>query len=180
MTNIVYILHGRDSSPESPKCRLLAAAARRRGWKVVIPDYRDLKSADERLRRFVDEHVDDERPGKVILVGSSMGAYVALEASAAMSADMLLLLAPAIYLPGYDVLDPVPHARRTVLVHGWCDDVVPPSFAVRFADRHKCELHLLDDTHDLGSSHAFIEELFGSMLDRLQPVPKLRRLAPTF
>jgi len=178
MTNTLYILHGRDSSPESRKCLAFSAIARKKGWKVVIPDFTDMASPDARVRKFLDKHGDDERPGKVVIVGSSMGAYVALEASKSIVTDTLLLLAPAIYLPGYDVADPVPVADRTVLVHGWCDAVVPPSFVVRFADRHKCELHLLDDVHDLGNSVDFLEGLLGSILDRLQPVSRLKRLAP--
>jgi pimeloyl-ACP methyl ester carboxylesterase len=180
MTNTVYILHGRDSSPQSRKCELLAAAARRHGWKVVIPDYSQIPSADDRFKLFIDQHIDDERPGRVMIVGSSMGAYVALAASKKFKPDALLLLSPAVYLPGYALNEPTPHAARSVVVHGWCDDVVPPSFVVRFADRYKCELHLLDDIHDLSNSLPFIESLFIDMLDRLHPVSRLRRLAPTF
>lgn len=179
MTNTVYILHGRDSSPNSRKCQLLAGVARKQGWQVVMPDHSAISSADDRLQHFLDRHGDDERSGKVVLVGSSMGAYVAMEASKRLKTNTLLLLSPAIYLPGYAQSDPVPHAGRTIMVHGWCDEVVPPSYAVRFADRHKCELHLLDDVHDLGHSLAFIEQLFSAQLERLQPVSRLRRLAPT-
>jgi len=179
MTNTVYILHGRDSSPRSQKCELLSAACRHRGWKAVVPDYSGISSADDRARLFIEEHVDDERPGKVLIVGSSMGAYVALAASRKLKPDALLLLAPAVYLPGYALHDPMPHAARSVIIHGWCDDTVPPSYVVRFADRYKCELHLLDDRHDLSGSLPFIETLFNAMLDQLQPVSRLRRLTPT-
>lgn len=178
MTNTLYILHGRDSSPDSRKCQLFSAIARKHGWKAVIPDFRGIDSPDARLEHFLDKHLDDERPGKVVVVGSSMGAYIALEASKAFAVDTLVLLSPAIYLPGYAVTDPVPEANRTILVHGWCDAVVSPSFAVRFADRHKCELHLLDDAHDLGNSLDFLEGLLDTTLAGLQLMPRLKRLTP--
>ncbi len=178
MTNILYILHGRDSNPDSRKCQFLSSVAHKCGWKVIIPDFSGIDSPDARIQHFLDKHGDDERPGKVVVVGSSMGAYVALAASRSFAIDTLVLLSPAIYLQGYEVSDPVPEAKRTVVVHGWCDSVVPPSYVVRFVDRHKCELHLLDDVHDLGNSYIFLKQLLDSVLTKLQPISQLKRLTP--
>lgn len=162
ITNTLYILHGRDSSPQGKKIKALSAIGRDCGWKVIVPDYSNIKDPDERVARFLETQ---ERPvGKVILAGSSMGSYVAIEASKTFKPDALFLLAPAIYIEGYAEFDPKPVAEHITVVHGWDDKLIAPACAVRFADKHKTDLHLLNDGHELYNSIDFIEKTFRSTL----------------
>lgn len=177
ITNTVYIFHGRDSSPQGRKIRALAAIARECGWKVVVPDFRRLKDPDLRVERFLEKM---ERPaGKIVFAGSSMGSYVAIEASKVFKPEALFLLAPAIYIEGYGQLNPAPVADHITVIHGWDDNLIAPARAVRFADKFKTDLHLLNDGHELYNSIPFIEKTFRSVLESLSPVSRLQRIVAT-
>ena len=93
-----------------------------------------------------------------------MGAYVSTVASQQLKPMGLFLLAPAFYLPGYAQQDLTPHAKATCIVHGWQDDVVPPANSIRFAQTHRCELHLLDGDHRLDNVLPEIEQIFERFL----------------
>ena len=81
--------------------------------------------------------------------------------------DGLFLLAPAFYLPGYANQNPTPHARNTMIVHGWSDSVVPIQNSIRFAQLHQCDLHLLDGDYRLNDALPKIESLFEMFLKRV-------------
>jgi len=102
--------------------------------------------------------------GELILVGSSMGGYVVTVASKQLRPAGLFLMAPAFYLTGYQEQDPVPHAGKTVIVHGWRDEVVPPENAFRFSRLHSAELHLLQAGHALTEEMSLLEEIFATFL----------------
>ena len=175
LTNTVYIFHGRDSSSQGRKIKALAAVAKKCGWKVIIPDFRRIKDPDQRIARFIEKH---QRPyGKVVFAGSSMGSYVAIEASRTFRPEALFLLAPAVYLKGYAQPDPRPVADHTTVIHGWDDKVVAPACAVRFADKFKTDLHLLNDQHELHDSMPFIEKTFQRLLESQTESSRLEKLA---
>jgi len=177
VTNSVYIFHGRDSSPEGRKIQAMAAIARTCGWKTIIPDYSAIKDPDERVRLFFETY-DAPTVGKKILAGSSMGGYVAIEASRIVKPDALFLLAPAIYIQGYAQINPEPVAGHTTIIHGWNDQLIAPTCAVRFADRFKADLHLLNDQHELYQSIPFIERVFHDLLQSHSSATRLASLVP--
>lgn len=173
-TNTVYIFHGRDSSPQGRKIEAMAAVARCNGWKAVVPDFRNIADPDERVVRFLEKF---ERPaGKIILAGSSMGGYVAIEASRVIKPEALFLLAPAVYVKGYGQVDPQPEAKRITVIHGWHDKLIAPSCAVQFADSFKADLHLLNDGHELYDSLPFIEKHFAELLRSNAKMTRLENL----
>ncbi|PLX80222.1 MAG: alpha/beta hydrolase [Desulfuromonas sp.] len=177
MTNTVFFLHGRDSSPSGKKIEDLSAVARKNGWNVVAPDFTNTKDPTERVRQFVDGY---ERPqGRVILVGSSMGGYVAMESSFAFRPDAMLLLAPAVGLEGYGLSDPTPQAEQLTIVHGWNDHLIDPAYVSRFAQQYKAELHLVNDDHVLHGSLPLIADLLRDLIDSLSIGTRLSRLVPT-
>ncbi len=176
VTNTVYILHGRDSSPQGRKIKAMAAIARQCGWKVVRPDFRKIRDPDERVSHFLENF---ERPaGKIILAGSSMGGYVAIEASRVVEPEALFLLAPAVYIKGYGRMNPEPVAGHITVIHGWDDKVIAPSCAVRFADKFRTDLHLLNDGHELYNSIPFIERTFRSVIESHSKGTRLSSLVP--
>lgn len=182
MKPLVIFSHGKESGPWGRKIQVLAALAEEWGADVLSVDYRpplaqDADAAapmdraafhaecDRRVARLLAQPVAPARP--LVLVGSSMGAYVATVASAALRPAGLFLLAPAFYLDAYAQPAPAPQAGHTTLVHGWDDIVVPPEHSIRYARAHRCSLHLLDGDHRLDAALPAIAPLFASFLAML-------------
>lgn len=163
---VVYFAHGKETGPEAAKIQYLAAIAKARGFHVESPDYSDLADPDERVERLLAlAPVASER---LVLAGSSMGAYVSLVASAQLRPQGLYLLAPAIGLAGYATQDPKPHAEVSVVSHGWNDEIVPVENVIRFAQRYGIELHLLNSDHRLLTVLPLLGGLFELFLAAVQ------------
>lgn len=171
---LVIFSHGKESGPQGSKIQALAAVAQAHGAQVISVDYRqaqqgegsgsDLRGeADRRVAQLLATPLPPH--DRLILVGSSMGGYVATVASGALKPAGLFLLAPAFYKDGYAEQNPLPHASYTTLVHGWRDDVVPPENSIRFAQQHRCALHMLDGDHRLNDALAAITPLFSNFLE---------------
>ncbi len=161
----VVFAHGKESGPWGTKIRVLAQTARSRGLAVESPDFTGVMNPDQRVEMLLKAVGISSDP--LVLVGSSMGGYVVTLASQQLRPSGLFLMAPAFYLPGYLEQDPTPCAQRTLVVHGWDDDIVPPDNAVRFARRHGAELHLLKAGHALSERLPAVERLFGGFLDEV-------------
>jgi alpha/beta superfamily hydrolase len=163
MTGTVYFNHGKESGPWGDKITRLADVARGRGFEAVSLDYQGLDDADARVNILLASDARAANP--LVLVGSSMGSYVAAVASASLQPKGLFLLAPAFYLPHYfPISEPVPHAEFVTLVHGWNDDIIPFENSVRYASKFKATLHLVDSDHRLSSQLPLIETLFDGFL----------------
>jgi pimeloyl-ACP methyl ester carboxylesterase len=104
---LVY-LHGFASSPRSSKAQFFASRAAAAGLRVDVPDLNqpDFHSLTvTRMLDAVDASLETLREGPVALVGSSLGALVAVLAAdrrargrRAPEIDRLILLAPALDL----------------------------------------------------------------------------------
>lgn len=166
---LVVFSHGKESGPQGNKIRTLMLVAEHLGAKTLSVNYREYpaetmhdQDAPGEAERRVAQLCATPLPAhqKLILVGSSMGGYVSMVASLPMQAHGLFLLAPAFYLPGYAVQEPTPNTPLVHIVHGWSDDVVPAQNSIRFAQNHRCELHLLNGDHRLNDALSKIEPLF--------------------
>ena len=158
----VYFSHGKESGPWGSKISYLADVVRQLGYPVESIDYRASLDPDWRVQHLIDTATSAR--GNCILIGSSMGAYVATAASPQLAPQGLFLLAPAFYLPGYD--QPIPPAPLcpTSIVHGWHDDVVPVDNAIRYAREHRCSLHVIDSDHGLNDSLEELGQLLSAFL----------------
>ena len=104
---LVY-LHGFASSPRSSKARFFGQRAIGAGWAYTCPDLNEPDFAALTVTRMIDQvdaAVESYGNGPVALVGSSLGAFVAVHAAARRLArgaiapvDRLVLLAPALDL----------------------------------------------------------------------------------
>lgn len=157
----VYLSHGLESGPKARKVQALASIAADHGWATRVPDYRGL-GLEERVDLLLSELESSCEP--TVLVGSSMGAAVSILASEHSSVGGLFLLAPAVFLPGYENVGATIGTGRVSIVHGWNDNVVPVENAFELARRHSASLHLYDDDHRLAASLAAIEGHFQSWL----------------
>ena len=158
----VHFVHGKESGPWGTKISFLADIARKRGLSVESLDYSDLSSPMERAKRLVG--VCEKNP-PLILVGSSMGGWVATAASTFLSVEAVLLLAPAFYMPGYKEI--APGYGTIEIVHGLKDEVIPFENSVRFAHEWGCTLHLVEDDHRLSNRLDMIGEYFSSLIQRV-------------
>ena len=102
----VFYIHGFASSPESSKAIALMRALEPLGVATHIPDLNQPSFRALTITRMLDqvrEAIDRVKPGPVVLVGSSLGAFVAVHAAAADTrVKGLVLLAPALDFGGDD------------------------------------------------------------------------------
>ena len=158
----VVFNHGKESGPTGGKIRALSEVAEALGHACTAIDYTDLpedaEARVERLMAFLES--DDDA---VWLVGSSMGAYVALAAAEQMSVAGLFLMAPAAYLDGYARQTFTPRAPTTI-VHGWGDELIPWENALRLARAVDGALHLVHADHRLTGTHELLAALFRDSL----------------
>ena len=154
---IVLFSHGQESGPWGTKITALAQDARDAGLDVDSIDYRGMPNPAERAAKLVARmrESDDE----ILLVGSSMGGYVAVAAAQRQPAAGLFLMAPALAVPDWPPLEKTVTAPA-LLVHGWEDDIVPLQWSIEFARANKARLHLLRAGHSLTEALEEIRVLF--------------------
>src|SRR5690625_956913 len=159
--NIVCFAHGKESGPWGTKITYLAEVARHNGFAVSSLDYRFTHDPDERVQYLVEQA--PKAGQNLVLVGSSMGGYVAAMACRKLRPQALLLLAPALYFPGFD-REPEACPEETVVVHGWNDDVVPVEKSLRFSRTRNAQLHILGSGHTLNDQLPFLGNVLENML----------------
>ena len=152
----VIFSHGQESGPWGTKIRAMADTVREAGWAVTSIDYQGIAEPLERVEKLLAYCAGLDAPP--VLVGSSMGGYVALATAARSPARGLFLLAPALYVPGYEEYLPEPGRPdcATTIVHGWRDDVVPIAGSLRWGERTHARLLLVDGDHRLTANIDFI------------------------
>ena len=158
--------HGKESGPWGFKIKRLASIAEKRGCSVDSIDYRDCMDPDLRVERLL-ENLQQQPTEDIILVGSSMGGYVSLVASASQPVAALFLMAPALCMPGAKQQHYSSKAAHIEIVHGWSDDVIPPQHSIDYAREASCCLHLVPGDHPLNTSIETVEAIFDSFLDKL-------------
>jgi hypothetical protein len=103
----IFYLHGFASSPQSSKAQFLAARLAERGVRLHCPDFNqpDFSTLTiSRMLQQLEKRIAALPPGQVALIGSSLGAFVAVEAAARQvnqahhPVSQLILLAPAVEL----------------------------------------------------------------------------------
>ena len=162
---LVIFAHGQESGPWGFKIKRMAPLAERHGCQAESIDYRDCPDPELRVERLL-LRLQDEDAG-CILVGSSMGGYVSLVASAVRPVSALFLMAPALYIPSFKVQKYASQAAHIEVVHGWSDDVIPAQNSIDYARGADCTLHLISGDHSLNSSIGEVETLFERFLLRV-------------
>src|SRR5271165_5321445 len=150
----VAFSHGKESGPWGSKITAMAAVVHDLRIEVESVDYRGISDPADRVAKLVD--TASRLKGPLVLVGSSMGGYVAAAAAAPVQARGLFLLAPAFYMPGLEAYTPQDVSCPTVIVHGWRDDIIPVDNSIRWARKHRARLHVVDSDHRLEDN---IEEI---------------------
>lgn len=161
----VYFFHGAFSSPQSTKIQYLKRLAEARRFSIIIPDQSAITSPDDRVQQML--QYDFPQDDELVLVGSSMGGYVATVLSAHVKPKGLFLMAPAVFMDNYQNHDLVPHAQQVSIVHGWHDDVIPLPNVLHFAEQNNADLHILDGKHNLRENISTIGVIFDHFLNDL-------------
>ncbi len=160
---LVVFAHGKESGPWGTKISHLAEVARARGYAIESPDYRHTMNPQERVQQLI---AAAPRASKsLVLVGSSMGAYVSAMACEALAPVALFLMAPALYFEGW-AEEPRGIPALTTVVHGLDDDIVPFERGLRFAQKNKAALHLLNSGHTLNDQLPMLSLLLDDLLVR--------------
>ncbi len=167
MPGHVILSHGLNSSPAATKVSAMAAVAETLGWSHERPDYSDIDASNDigevanRLRRLLERCAAAPRP--LVLAGSSMGAFISALATLEVPCAGLFLLAPPVHMDGF------PRSLRaavlpTTVIHGWADDVCPVGDVIRWSQRRRDRLMLVDDGHRLDAHVDFCAAEFGRFL----------------
>lgn len=165
MQNVTVIFsHGRESGPWGVKIRALAKVAEELGCQVISRDDSDTRDPELRVSRLIDEAKSVQ--GAVVLVGSSMGGYVAAVASKVIGPIGLFLMAPALNMPGYANHNVQPNSHNLEIVHGWEDDIVPMEGVLGFARTHRARLHVVPAGHALIEQMDWLADHFLLFLER--------------
>ena len=104
----VFYLHGFASSAKSTKAAFLASKLREHGVALHTPDFNEPDFSTLTVTRMVGQvrsAIAALPPGRVVLIGSSLGAFVAVQTAVAQAAsgapiDRMVLLAPALDFSG--------------------------------------------------------------------------------
>ncbi len=158
----VVFSHGKESGPWGSKISAMARVVRDLGIAVESVDYRGLDDPTARVDTLI--AAAKGMTGPLVLVGSSMGGHVAAAAAARLEPRGLFLLAPAFYMPGFEVHTPQEVACPISIIHGWRDDIVPVGNSIRWAREHGAALHVLDSGHRLDDQIGAIDVLLRAFL----------------
>lgn len=162
---VVIFSHGQESGPWGTKIRSMAENVRALGYEADSVDYQGISDSKERVDKLIDvcKKIDDP----VVLIGSSMGGYVATAAASHVRAAGLFVLAPAYYMPGFENLTPTAPDIPICIVHGWRDDIVPVENSIRFAKDCAATLHVIDGDHRLTDKLVEINYFLTRFIDGL-------------
>lgn len=169
MKGIVILSHGLESGPQATKVVALAKVADALGWHSVRPDYldidarRDPLAIDDRIARLL---ANIPQQGRVILAGSSMGAFISGLASLKCTCQGLFLMALPIAISESSTHYAAAQVPTT-LVHGWRDELCPVEDVIALAHTRGNTLHLVDDSHRLSEHVNFCAQMFHQFLIQL-------------
>lgn len=164
-TKAVIFSHGLESGPTGNKINYLSGIAKEAGYLTFSVDYRGIDSPTQRVEKLL--QFSDTKYDTLVLVGSSMGGYVSTVASSTLKPQGLFLLAPALNIGHYPLQNPMPHSKKTLIVHGWQDAVIPVEDSIQYAKNHTIPLHILVSNHRLENVLPEIGDLFRQFLTNI-------------
>lgn len=162
---LIHFVHGKESGPWGTKIQVLSEIAKKYNYDVESLDYSFTLDPALRVQHLI-QSCQQRQP--TFLVGSSMGAWVALTASANLPVKGLFLMAPAIGISGYPPYQIGCDGSVIDVVHGWRDPLIPVDNIVQFCKKHQCTLLIVDDEHRLKNRLDLVSTYFECFLKRMQ------------
>ena len=171
--------HGFESGPDATKVTALAEVAKRFGWTHERPDYSDLDARREigplgdvpqRLVRLRALAQAAAARGPLVMAGSSLGAYIASRIALELFNDglpvkALFLMAPPLTMGPLPALDAPP--LPISIIHGWDDELIPAMAVAAWAQDHRAQLLMVDDSHRLSAHVQASADAFAALLSSL-------------
>ena len=171
--------HGFESGPDATKVTALADVAERFGWTHERPDYSDLDARREigplgdvpqRLERLRALAQAAAARGPLVMAGSSLGAYIASRIALELFNDglpvkALFLMAPPLTMGPLPALDAPP--LPISIIHGWDDELIPAMAVAAWAQDHRAQLLMVDDSHRLSAHVQASADAFAALLSSL-------------
>ena len=165
MWTVLYS-HGRDGDPWfGEKIQAMRPVVLAAGMNLVSVKYDESESIQQMIERTVERCSSPEFvPDKLVLLGSSRGAYI----SAATSEELhkrhgketngLFMISPAIGIKPdyYPVPFPEPKASVIEVIHAYRDNIIPFQNAVDFCSKRGATLHLVNDDHRINVEKDFV------------------------
>ena len=167
---IIFFAHGQESGPWGTKFKRLAQIAENLNFEVQSPDYSGIKNGYGRVEKLLS--LQPSASEQLILVGSSMGSWVSLCASERLKPQALFLMASAVGIEDLEPNSPRPFADKTLLIHGWNDEVVPVENAINFARNYQVSLHLLPSDHRMIAQLDLLAYIFQNFLNQCLELKK--------
>ena len=147
----VFYLHGFASSPASSKAAFFSERLAARGLALQCPDFNqpDFSTLSvSRMLQQLEKRITALPPGEVVLVGSSLGGFVAVEAAARGVSEALhpitalVLLAPAVALEWEKWSELQPDG-----VEGWREKGFIDVFHYAYDDTRRLSIAFYDDAN---------------------------------
>jgi predicted esterase YcpF (UPF0227 family) len=178
---MLYYIHGYQSSPDGEKAALLKATLH------AIPiAYRESAPEElvisECLSRISDVIANDQQ---VILIGSSLGGFLAASTALTHSTvKQLILLNPAIIPPEIDLdtIEGMPlrilqemrdprlfqqKIKATItILRGTLDDIVPDEWILTFAQAQNATIGLYNDDHRFSKNMSRLPEIISELIQQ--------------
>lgn len=162
----IYFLHGKNRTPKDNKLVILANLAKQKGYSTKFIDDTDTKNPNIRAKRLL-KNIENENKN-LILVGGSMGGYSSVWVSQFVHVKGLFLLAPALYLEGYDDFNLPLKCKNITTIYGLDDEIIPEENIIKFSKQTNSPLHIISDNHALNNSDQTILSLFEIFLENLK------------
>lgn len=159
----IIFSHGKESGPNGKKIQLLSKVASNLGFETDSIDYRGMYDVKERVA-LLEKTLMDLGEEEVILVGSSMGGYVATVVASKFPVLGLFLMCPALYMEDYDVQTYDVKTKNITIVHGWSDEVIPFNNSIKFGLENSANVLLIEDNHKLENSPTILAQQFSFFL----------------
>jgi alpha/beta superfamily hydrolase len=159
MKGHAIVSHGFEAHPEAVKALACAAAARSLGWTEERPDYRPFDArrdvsrlGDVEARIAHLKAIAMKASAPLVLVGSSLGAFISARVSLDVPVAGLFLMAPPVWLEDYDFALQVARVPTRV-IHGWNDEIITAMSVAAWAQPRNLRTTFVPDTHRL-EAHA--------------------------
>jgi len=146
----VIFSHGLEGTPLGSKAKIIKEICTANNVIFTTIDYKDCKTANERVE-LLESNIKNNS-NSLILVGSSMGGYVSATCSNKYESLGLFLIAPALYLTGYEVQKYRSKSKNITVRHGWNDDIIPVDNSIKFCKIHNCNLTIDQDDHRMSKT----------------------------
>ena len=144
------------------------------GFRVACMDYTGIFTPKQKVQHLVNEckRLKMNEKENVILVGSSIGAYVSLHASSIIRPKGMFLMSPVLKIQDNDInnINDNQHKPFTTemgnieIIQGWNDTTVDKVIVMNYCRRHWIPRHLFWDERDLKKSLKVTSVLFERFL----------------